>query len=311
MISLRYHTISIAAVFLALAVGVVLGSTSVSQSLLSAVTGEQDELRAQVRDLRAERNALRGELAGVQRFTKTVAPMAVRGELDRRSVVLISTSDVRRSEREAMKRMLTSAGAEVTGTVRLSDGFFDPARAGRLQDLATRLLPAGVQLPVASASGTLAGGLIGPLTLLDPRTGTPQASAQERAAAFEGLGQGGFVRVSRELRPAELAVVLTGGHAGGEDGEHAASIARFAAEIDGAGAGVVLAGGTGSAHGNGAVGVARANPSVSGVLSTVDNADTAAGRVTTVLALREQLADRAGHYGVAVTAQGPAPRSRS
>ncbi|MGH3884716.1 MAG: copper transporter, partial [Pseudonocardiaceae bacterium] len=35
MISLRYHVISIAAVFLALALGVVLGSTAISDRLLS------------------------------------------------------------------------------------------------------------------------------------------------------------------------------------------------------------------------------------------------------------------------------------
>lgn len=309
MISLRYHTISIAAVFLALAVGVVLGSSSVSQALLSGVTGKQESLRQQVRDLRAERNALNGELDGAHRFTKTIGPMAVQDKLSGHSVVVISTADVAHRERDAMKQMLTQAGASVTGTVRLSEGFSDPARAGKLQQLVTRLLPAGVQLPVASDPGTLAGGLIGPLTLLDPRTGKPQASEQERAAALEGLGQGGFLRASPDLRPADLAVVLTGGHTRGEGGKPAGSVARFAAEIDRSGAGAVLAGGTGSAHGNGAVGVARANPSISGILSTVDNADTAAGRVATVLALREQLADETGHYGMAGTADGPAPRT--
>ena len=57
MISLRYHIVSIAAVFLALAVGVALGSTSVSERLLSSVGGDLDTLRLQARDLRAERNA--------------------------------------------------------------------------------------------------------------------------------------------------------------------------------------------------------------------------------------------------------------
>lgn len=311
MISLRYHAISIAAVFLALAVGVVLGSSSVSQALLSEVTGEQKSLRHQVRDLRAERNELNGQLAGARRFTSMIGPMAVQDKLTDHSVVVVSTADVGDRQRKSMTRMLERAGASVTGTVRLSERFSAPGRAGELRQLVTRLLPAGVQLPVASDPGRLAGGLIGPLTLLDPKTGKPRTSKQERAAAFEGLGQGGFVRVSQNLRPAELAVVLTGGRGEGADGDVAASEARLAAEMDRSGAGAVLAGARGSAHGNGAVGVARSNPSISGVLSTVDNVDTPAGRVATVLALREQLEDKTGHYGLAGTADGPAPRTRS
>ncbi|NUT46954.1 MAG: copper transporter, partial [Saccharothrix sp.] len=55
------------------------------------------------------------------------------------------------------------------------------------------------------------------------------------------------------------------------------------------------------------VGVARADTAATSVLSTVDDADTAAGRVVVVLALREQLAGKAGRYGVAGNAEGPAP----
>ncbi|HWM00380.1 MAG TPA: copper transporter, partial [Nocardioidaceae bacterium] len=44
MISLRYHIISIAAVFLALAVGVVLGSSTLSRTLLSGLSNDNDEL---------------------------------------------------------------------------------------------------------------------------------------------------------------------------------------------------------------------------------------------------------------------------
>jgi hypothetical protein len=39
----------------------------------------------------------------------------------------------------------------------------------------------------------------------------------------------------------------------------------------------------------------------------VDNVDSAAGRVATVLALKEQLDGGAGRYGIAGNAQAPAP----
>ena len=58
MISLRYHAVSIAAVFLALAMGVVLGASGVSDRVLSAVSSQRDDLGVQVTRLSAERDAL-------------------------------------------------------------------------------------------------------------------------------------------------------------------------------------------------------------------------------------------------------------
>src|SRR5699024_12625460 len=54
VISLRYHIVSIAAAFLALAVGVVLGSTALSGSLLSGLADERSQLADRVSDLRSE-----------------------------------------------------------------------------------------------------------------------------------------------------------------------------------------------------------------------------------------------------------------
>ena len=171
-----------------------------------------------------------------------------------------------------------------------------------------RLLPAGVQLPAASDPGTLAGGLLGPLLLISKDNNKPQASPDETAAALSGLTEGGFVKPAQGLKPAQLAVVLTGGAAQGDGaGDQAATVARFAIQLDRSGAGTVLAGGAGSADGTGALGVVRADTSATSILSTVDNVDTPAGRVVTILALREQLEGGSGRYGNAGTAERPAP----
>jgi outer membrane murein-binding lipoprotein Lpp len=77
MISLRYHAVSIAAVFLALAVGVVLGSAGVSDRLLSAVSTEADDLAAQVQTLRAERDALAAAQRASDEFAQRTGPAAV------------------------------------------------------------------------------------------------------------------------------------------------------------------------------------------------------------------------------------------
>ncbi|GAA0518616.1 hypothetical protein GCM10011581_23090 [Saccharopolyspora subtropica] len=309
--SLRYHVVSIAAVFMALALGVVLGSTSLSDRLLAGVGGERQSLREQVDSLEAERTALKAQVAASEQFDAAVGPMAVRGQLAQRSVVLIITAEVSDQRRAAVAQLLRAAGADVTGEVRLGEAFTSPDRADQLRWVVTELLPAGLQLPTAADPGTLAGSLIGPLALLNPQSGQPQTSDLARAAAFAGLADGGFATASPGLRPAQLAVVLTGGRMAGDDpGDRAATLARFATQLDRSGQGAVLAGAAGSAAGTGAVGVARADPAIASVLSTVDNLDTAAGRVAVVLALREQADRQTGHYGAASTAQGPVPGTR-
>jgi hypothetical protein len=308
LISLRYHIVSITAVFLALAVGVVLGSTAISGRLLSGLSDDNGALGRQVVDLQAERNALNAKLSEADRFATSVGPLSVKQRLTDRTVVLVTTADARPSDRDSLAALLRASGATVTGELQLTDSFVDPHKADQLRDLVARLQPAGTQLPVASDPGTRAGGLLGTLLLLNKDTNQPQASADEIASALGGLTGAGFVKPGQGLRPAQLAVVLTGGSVSGDSaGDRAATIARFAIQLDRSGAGTVLAGSDGSANGTGGIGVVRADTAATSVLSTVDNVDSAAGRVVTVLALREQLDGKSGRYGVAGNAEAPSP----
>jgi hypothetical protein len=130
----------------------------------------------------------------------------------------------------------------------------------------------------------------------------------ETAAAYSGLTEGGFIKASPGIQPAQLAVVLTGGAAEGDGaGDRAATIARFATQVDRSGAGAVLAGSDGSAGGTGPLGVVRADTAATSILSTVDNVGTPGGRVVTVLALHEELDGKSGRYGSAGNAEAPAP----
>jgi hypothetical protein len=308
VISLRYYVLSIAAVFLALAVGVVLGSTTLSRSLLSGLNNENEELVSQVNDLQDQKNAQSARLADADSFAASVGPMAVQGQLAQRTVVLVTTADATPADRDALTTLITNAGGSVTGELQLTETFSDPRKADQLKDIVVRLLPAGVQLPTASDPGTLAGGLLGPLLLISKVNNKPQASPDETAAALSGLTEGGFVKATQGLQPAQLAVVLTGGAARGDGaGDKAATVARFATQLDRSGAGTVLAGGAGSADGTGPIGVVRADTAATSILSTVDNVGTPAGRAVTILALHEQLDGAAGRYGDAGNAERPAP----
>ncbi|GAA3462251.1 copper transporter [Saccharothrix longispora] len=308
MISLRYHVVSVAAVFLALAVGVVLGSTAISGRLLSGLTDDNGALGREVASLQEQRNALDARVADADRFAASVGPLAVEGQLADRTVVLVTAADARPEDRDALAELLRAAGATVTGELQLTDAFADPDKADQLLGMVARLQPVGTTLPAGADPGTRAGGLLGSVLLIGKDTNQPQATEDEIAAALGGLSSAGFVKPGQGLRPAQLAVVLTGGRVDGESaGDRAAVVARFATQLDRSGAGAVLAGGQGSAEGTGPVGVVRADTAATSVLSTVDTLDLAAGRVVTVLALREQLEGRAGRYGAAGNAEAPAP----
>lgn len=308
VISLRYHIISIAAVFLALALGIVLGSTTLSGTLLSGLSSDKEELARTASDLEAERNVLKARLADADGFAGSVGPKVVAGKLDKRTVVLVTNHDAKPADRDALKKLIEASGAKVTGEIQLTKAFADPEKSDQVSEIATRLQPSGAKFPTSGGPGTLAGALLGQVLLLEGDSVKPQASADELDAALAGLADGGFIKTSDNVRPAQLAVVLTGGKATGKGvGDKAATIGRFAAQLDKAGAGAVLAGNTAAAGSTGPLGFARSDTASTDVLSTVDNVHTAAGRIVTVLALREQLEGQSGRYGTAGNAEGPAP----
>ena len=306
MISLRYHAVSIAAVFLALAVGVVLGSSGVSDRVLAAVSTQRDDLGAEVTRLTAERDALAAQERAAGEFASRVGPAAVRGLLAGQTVALV-VAGADTADRDGVVGLIGQAGGTVTGLVELTDAVGDPARADQLRELTSQLLPVGAQLPAASDTGSLVGGLLGGVLLA--REGQLSVSRDDADSVLTGLTSAGFVHPGDAPGAANLVLVLTGGARSGVDAADAAAVyARLAAQLDLAGAGAVLAGADGSADATGAVGVARADPQVAGRLSTVDDVQSGSGRVATVLALHEQLDGRAGSYGTGPRAvDGAAP----
>ena len=308
MLTLRYHLVSLVAVFLALALGVALGSTSVSQRLLSVVAGDRDSLTKQIDQLSAQRGDLEASQRAANSFAASVAPAVVKDQLAQRKVVLVLAPDADLADRDAVRGLIGQAGGTITGELDLADAIVDPARADQIRDLTTRLLPAGAQLPSATDAGGLVGGLLGSVLLLRGQTGQPQVAPDQAAAALAGLTEAGFVRPGPKPAPAQLALVITGGGLTGTDAaERAATVARLATELDHASSGAVLAGRSGTADSTGAVGVVRADTTTSAALSTVDDVQSAMGRVATVLALREQAEGRAGRYGDASNAQAAIP----
>nr|WP_296780263.1 copper transporter [Rhodococcus sp. (in: high G+C Gram-positive bacteria)] len=313
MISMRQHAISIAAIFIALAIGVVLGSGLLSSGLVSGLRDDKTDLQNDVNSLQDTNNQLGEQLNAADGFDAAVSGRVVRDALADRSVVVITTPDADPSDVDGVTRSIQASGAAVTGRVSLTDSFVSAASGDDLRTRLTNVVPAGIQLRTGAVDqGSLAGDLLGSVLLLNAQTAEPQSSPEELSLALETLRSGGFIAYDNgAVAPAQLAVVVTGANTSNEDGNRGAIVARFAGGLDARGAGTVLAGRSGAADGNGPVAVVRADAALSAAVSTVDNVDREAGRMTTALALQEQLDGASGRYGTganatAVTVGAPA-----
>ena len=299
MISLRQHAISIAAIFLALAIGIVLGSQTLASGVLSGLRDDKGDLQKQVDDLQDTNNQLEAQVGSADSFDATTAGRVVAGVLDQRTVLIFTAPDADPGDVEGITRMIEASGGSVTGKVSLTDAFIDAANGDRLRTALTNVIPAGVQLRTGAVDqGSLAGDLLGSVLQLNPQSAQPQSTPQEMGLALDTLRSGGFIGYDNDaVRPAQLAVVVAGDGKGSDVGNRGAVVARFAGAIDARGAGAVLAGRPGSASGNGAIAVTRSDSGLSAATSTVDDIDRQMGRITVPLALQEQLNGASGRYG--------------
>ena len=121
MISLRYHIVSLVAVFLALALGIVVGSTVLQEGTVSALRATSQEVRQRSEENRTENLTLKQEISRLQSFGTAVIPELVQGRLRGRSVVLVDTDKVDGGLRDTVRKALEDAGAEVEGQVTFAD----------------------------------------------------------------------------------------------------------------------------------------------------------------------------------------------
>jgi hypothetical protein len=302
MISLRTHAISLAAVFLALAVGVALGSGLLSNTVLSGLRDDKQELQNQINDLTDQKNALNEKLGAIGEFDAQMSPRILRDAMADKSVAVFRTPDAEDDDVEALSRMVEQAGGTVTGTVSLTEEFVDANSAEKLLSVVNSpIVPAGAQLSTKSVDqGSQAGDLLG-LTLLinrDPKV--PAVDDQQRDTVLTALRDTGFITYGTDrVGAANTALIVTGGGLGDDAGNKGATVARFAAGLAPHGSGTVIAGRDGTATGTAAVAVTRSDAALAAAVSTVDDVDAAAGRITGVLALADLTSGgRPGQYGL-------------
>src|SRR6516165_5282512 len=306
MISLRQHALSLAAVFLALAVGIVLGSGFLSDTLLSSLRDEKRDLYSQINGLNDQKNVLNEKLAAANNFDNQLVGRIVHDALGGKSVVVFRTPDAKDDDVATISKFIGQAGGTVTATVSLTQEFVDANSAEKLRTVVnSSILPPGQQLSTKLVDqGSQAGDLLGIAMLINANPAVPAVDDPQRDTVLAALPDTGFItyQAGEHMPAANAALVITGGSLPQDAGNQGASVARFSAALAPHGSGTLLAGRDGSAAGGAAVAVTRADAGMSSAISTVDDIDTAPGRITAVLGLHDLV--NGGHVGQYGTGHG-------
>ncbi|MEW6726247.1 MAG: copper transporter [Bacillota bacterium] len=138
IINIRYHIVSIVAVFLALGIGILVGSMIIGSGTLSNQQQQLAErLEKHLTELRQENALTRERLSSLEmetqlqkQFTKDILPFLINGRLEGRKVAIVETSPF--PPTGDLKPVLEMAGAKVTSVTTITNGLAVAERKGEL-----------------------------------------------------------------------------------------------------------------------------------------------------------------------------------
>jgi hypothetical protein len=323
MIDFRYHLVSIVAVFLALAVGLVVGATALKPKVEEVLDRASKNEQLRISTLQTQIQNLDKQVGGDQAAAKADAPLLLDNALAGQGVVLVTAPGSDGATISGVTTALQQAGARITGQAELQPAFFGTSATTQndLEALAQSVEPPGVTLGVQTGQPAVSPEIDGQLEaaqVLAPALVTKSSAADLPAAQtkpiIDGFAGQGFLNMNyangSTLSQATLAVVIipvTPPAAGDSDPSNLALIS-LAEQLELSSRGVVVAGSF-PGSGQGSAIDELINGSTGVHLSTVDYANTEVGQIEVAQALGSLLAGRKpAAYGVNVsTAPSPPP----
>jgi hypothetical protein len=325
VIDFRYHLVSIVAVFLALAVGIVVGATAlqghVEAGLDRASKLEQRQIDSQRTKIKNQQN----QIISDGEFAQASARLLLTNLLTGQKVVLVTAPGADGSTISGITSALELAGAKVTGEAQLQPAFFDTSASteNSLDALAEKVAPAtitpGEQTAVSNLNAEITGQqeaaeVIAPALVSSDGADLPASQANTILAGF---AQQGYLQVSpskgytvTELSQATLAVVVipASAPASGDTDPANQALLALAEQLKLQSRGVVVAGSLpGSGTGSAIDELVNGNTGIQ--VSSVDNASAEAGQIMVAQAFSYLLAGKKpAAYGVfAAKVPSPAP----
>jgi len=301
VIDFRYHLVSLSAVFLAVALGIVIGTTQLNGPVLDGLEAQVGTLTDENNELEVQTESLTEELTQDDAYDDAVAPLIVANRLVGASVLIVVTNDeVTPDVVGQVTSLLGASGADLAGTLRILPAFTDPQTAPDLQEYVTGSgLPPGITLPETDETSTLVASLMSQV-LMRPAEGGAAPEQTSTTTVLAGLAALGVVTSeSGDVDSADYVLFLTGSGFTGEDAEtRNRALVSLAVAMDTVGSGAVVAGDVSADAEGGLLAAVRADGGAGTTVSTVNNVDTAPGRVAALLALTAERTGQSGNYGV-------------
>lgn len=305
MINFRYHLISLMAVFLALATGIVVG-VSLQPAVNEGLIQQAEQDRAQVQQLRDEAGRQQVLTAYREDYAERTEGALISNILIGDELAIIALPGAPNSVVDAVMAAVTEAGATTTVEVKLNRQTLNKDEEAAIDSAVGPFAgPLGLSKRTAAAAKL---GISLSRAVLSNSESTQDVLAQGIQSA---LTEAGLADISIESqRQAQLAIVV--GRPTDADAEPnpelRAAHVDLIAGLKTHSVGVVLAGPNSKGVEGTDVAAVRNDAAAAALVSTVDVADLRSGVTTVIFSAREQMLGRVGHYGALAGAEAAAPR---
>jgi hypothetical protein len=111
----RYHATSLIAVFLALAIGILIGAEFGGDALTSTRRNLESSLVNNLQDARSKTDELNGDLGRSNEFADRVYPVLTRGRLEGKRIAIVALGGLPSDDTNAVEEALGPTGAKLVG----------------------------------------------------------------------------------------------------------------------------------------------------------------------------------------------------
>jgi hypothetical protein len=307
VINFRFHIVSLIAVFLAMGLGILVGSTVVDQVIVDRLDREIRDVSHESNQLRSENNRLGDQVSKLNDFVQKSSGYAVQDRLVDIPVAIVAEKGVEGSAVSTLLSTVRASGAVVPGVFWLTDKWLlDSPKDVRALESA------------AHVSGSIADVRMGALRALATQFAAPSSGSRGRDV-ITSLRTAGFLDFtdgkksaleSFPSRPAHVLFVTgTDSHLAETDtmlDVVQSSLARRSPVV--VGEVYDARNGDASSPKRGAmVAPVRGDPALADSVSTVDDVEMPQGPLTAVLALQQAGDGEVGQYGYGAGAHDTIP----
>ena len=312
MIDFRYHLVSIVSIFLALAVGIVLGAGPLQGELGDTLTNEVAGLRQDKAELNEQLSEANAGIEARDSYIGETNPIVLDATLVGQRVAVVVLPGADAAVVDATEATLRSAGSTVVSTTSVGDSWASADVAVvTARDTAVREAASSAGVDVSDSGSVSPRDVLLAALLARPAADATDAVEPDRArAALDTLAGADLLDVATDdFQIADLVVVVAGATTESDRPAQEEAADRWVdliIALDARTSGSLVAGESSTVEdGVDVVFSVRNDETAREGVSTVDNAGSALGQASIVHGLVQQRAGEVGQYGLADGADAP------